>query len=206
MNSEQSFWTRLGKHRLIFGYAMCVISLFFARQELFLPGIGLAVIGIALRVWSAGYIHKNEQVTTGGPYALTRNPLYLGSFLFGLGGMLAIRVWWLLAVYVVGFFAFYYPTMRSEEAYLQGKFGGEFEAYRNRVPFFLPWKRPAGGGSTPSRTNVPVREGVEPPPAGSGDFSFAGVMRNKEHRYALGSVTFLLILEGVVRLRVYLGH
>lgn len=184
MNSEQSFWTRLGRHRLIFGYAMCVISLLFARQELFLPGIGLAALGIALRIWSAGYIHKNEQVTTGGPYALSRNPLYLGSFLFGLGGMIAIRVWWLLAVYVIGFFAFYYPTMRSEEAYLLGKFGDEFEAYRKRVPFFLPWKIGAGVG----------------------DFSFSSVMRNKEHRYALGSVIFLAILEGVVRLRAFLGH
>ena len=204
MNSELPFWTRLGRHRLIFGYAMCIVSLIFARRELFLPGIGLAVVGILWRIWSAGFIHKNQQVTMSGPYALTRNPLYLGSFLFGLGGMIAIRVWWLMAVYVVGFFAFYYPTMRSEQAYLQGKFGDEFEAYRKRVPFFLPWKRPAGGGSTPSRTNVPVREGVEPPPAGAGDFSFSSVIRNKEHRYALGSVAFLLILEGVVRLRAFL--
>jgi len=184
VNSKQFDWTRLGKHRLIFGYTMCVVSLFFAQQELFLPGIGLAALGIALRIWSAGYIHKNEQVTTGGPYALSRNPLYLGSFLFGLGGMLAIRVWWLLAVYVVGFFTFYYPTMRSEEAYLQGKFGDQFDAYRKRVPFFLPWKIGSGAG----------------------DFSFSSVMRNKEHRYALGSVTFLLVLEGVVRLRAFLGR
>ena len=183
MNDEpQSGWTRLGKHRLIFGYAMCIASLVFARRELFLPGIGLAVVGILWRIWSAGFIHKNEQVTMGGPYALTRNPLYLGSFLFGLGGMIAIRVWWLMAVYVVGFFAFYYPTMRSEEAYLQGKFGDEFEAYRRRVPFFLPW-------------NIS---------AGLGGFSFSSVVRNKEHRYAFGSVAFLLILEGVVRLRAFL--
>ena len=176
--------SRLGRYRLVFGYAMCLASLILVRQELFLPGIGLAVLGTALRVWSAGYIHKNERVTTGGPYAICRHPLYLGSFLFGLGGMLAIKVWWLLAVYLAGFFAFYYPTMRAEEAYMQTTFGGEFEDYRRQVPFFLPWK---------------IGSGV-------GDFSFSSVVRNKEHRYALGSVAFLLILEGVVRLRAFLGR
>jgi len=178
-----STWTRLGKHRLIFGYVMCVVALVSARQELFLPGIGLALLGIALRIWSAGCIHKNQQVTTGGPYSLTRNPLYLGSFLFGLGGMIAIQVWWLTAVYIVGFFAFYYPTMRSEEAFLQNKFGDQFEDYRKRVPFFFPWKVASGAG----------------------EFSLSGVMRNKEHRYVLASVVFLLMLEGAVRLRAFLG-
>lgn len=184
MKSEQSAWTRLGKRRLVFGYVMCLVALIFAREELFLPGIGLAVTGIALRIWSAGYIHKNQQVTTGGPYSLTRNPLYLGSFLFGLGGMLAIRVWWLMAIYVVGFFAFYYPTMRSEEAFLQNKFGDEFEAYRKQAPFFFPCKIASGAG----------------------EFSFRSVMRNKEHRYVLASVAFLLMLAGVVRLRAFLGN
>lgn len=172
------------KYRLLFGYAICLASLLFARRELFLPGIGLAMLGIALRIWSAGHLHKDRRLATGGPYAFCRNPLYLGSFLLGLGGMIAIRVWWLLAVYVLGFFAFYYPTMRSEEEFLLDRFGDEFETYRKRVPLFLPLKIGSG----------------------SGNFSFSNVMRNKEYKCAAWSMAFLAVLEGVIRLRAVLGR
>ena len=153
------------------------------RHELFMPGIVLALVGIALRFWAAGHILKNSELTTSGPYALSRNPLYLGSFIFGLGGITAIRVWWLLAVYAVGFMAFYWPTIRREERGLLQRFGDKYRAYRERVPVFLPLRFHLGEAR----------------------FSVRNVIGNREHLYALVSLLFLLLLEAVEEFRSFLS-
>ena len=98
----------------------------------------LVVPGVWLRGYAAGYVRKNAELTTTGPYAYTRNPLYLGSMLIafgfaGGGGKLG-GSWWLLAVL---FAAIYVPTIQGEEEYLRGHFAG-FEEYAAKVPRLLP--------------------------------------------------------------------
>ena len=61
----------------------------------------VAVLGVMLRGWAAGFIRKDRELTTSGPYAHTRNPLYLGSFLIGLGVVLAAGRWELLLLFAV---------------------------------------------------------------------------------------------------------
>ena len=184
MGCLKRVWLHVGKFRLAFGYAIGILCLALARQELFLPGIAIALSGIALRFWAAGYIEKNRRLIVDGPYALCRNPLYLGSFIMGIGAVLAIRIWWLLAVYIIGFAAFYWPTVHKEEQTLLDRFGDEYRAYRGQVPSFIPRK------SRP----------------GSSGFSISNVMRNREHRYALLSVIFLALLEAAEELRDFLAH
>src|ERR1044072_9508963 len=60
--------------------------LFFARPtpKMLLIGASVSLLGLALRAWAAGHIRKYAQLATSGPYAFTRNPLYLGRFLLGL--------------------------------------------------------------------------------------------------------------------------
>jgi hypothetical protein len=78
-----------------------------------------------------------------GPYAYTRNPLYLGSLLIGIGFALASRNWWVGIVLVVMFFAIYLPVIRGEEAFLRQKFP-EFAKYAQQVPRMLPRVTPSG--------------------------------------------------------------
>jgi hypothetical protein len=82
-------------------------------------------------------VRKNESLATSGPYAYTRNPLYLGSLLIGLGFALAAGSWWVVAALVVMFFAVYLPVIRDEEAFLRRTFP-EFDEYARLVPRMFP--------------------------------------------------------------------
>src|SRR5580698_9130912 len=54
-------------------------------------GIGYILAGLLIRLWSNGYAIKNDKLTTSGPYAFVRNPLYLGTFLIAIGFVIALR-------------------------------------------------------------------------------------------------------------------
>ena len=97
----------------------------------------LVVPGVWLRAYAAGYVRKNAELTRTGPYAYTRNPLYLGSLLMGVGFCIAARSWWVGVALVLMFFAIYLPVIRDEESFLRQKFP-EFEEYARRVPRMLP--------------------------------------------------------------------
>ncbi len=114
----------------------------------------LVAPGVWLRGYASGYVKKNAELTVTGPYAYTRNPLYLGSMMiaFGFAGAAAS---WIVFVALTGLFAaIYLPTIRGEEAYLREHFAG-FDAYAKRVPRLLPRiriKREAGAGGGFSRS------------------------------------------------------
>jgi protein-S-isoprenylcysteine O-methyltransferase Ste14 len=101
-------------------------------------GGGIAVFGLALRAWAAGHIRKNAQLATSGPYAYTRNPLYLGSFIMGLGFTIAAGRWWLGLFFAALFLGIYLPVMRVEAATLAELFGEDYKCYAERVPLFFP--------------------------------------------------------------------
>lgn len=118
----------------------------FARPTplLLVVGVVLAVIGLLIRGWAAGTIHKNTVLTTGGPYAYTRNPLYLGSSLMGAGVGIATGRLWLFAGFVVLFAWLYARTIRGEAAHLESLYGDEFRSYAAQVPAFVPRLTPYG--------------------------------------------------------------
>jgi hypothetical protein len=95
------------------------------------------VLGLGIRALASGHVRKNESLATSGPYAYTRNPLYLGSLLIGLGFSLAAGSWWVVAALVVMFFAVYLPVIRNEEAFLRRTFP-EFDEYARLVPRMFP--------------------------------------------------------------------
>jgi len=112
------------------------------RVYSFLVGIPLCAAGLALRAWAAGHLRKNESLTTSGPYAWVRNPLYLGTLLMAAGCTVAAARPELVLLVVGVFFLVYQPVMEQEEQHLRKLFP-DFEAYASRVPQLIP-RRPRG--------------------------------------------------------------
>lgn len=143
------------KVRLGVAWLMVIPFLWFARPTptTLLAGGVLAAVGGWIRGWAAGHIRKDATLTVSGPYAHVRNPLYVGSFLVGLGVTVAGGE----PIFVVLFLSFYLlvysRTALAEARFLEEKFGDAYQAYAAQVPLFVPrpvpW-RPAGGTPVPS--------------------------------------------------------
>lgn len=122
-----------------------------SRGSLSLGSIVL-VLGFLLRGWGAGYLVKNDALTTAGPYAHVRHPLYVGTLLVGTGFALGTGGWWALAILVAfgsWFFGIYFPRKdRSEGARLEALYGEQYAAYRSAVPALWPRWRAYSTGST----------------------------------------------------------
>ena len=102
------------------------------------------MVGLALRAWAAGHLAKNERLTTSGPYAWVRNPLYLGTLTTAAGVALASRRWSLAVLFAAVFVFVYLPVVELEEQYLRVLFPA-FEKYAEAVPMLLPQGRRAPG-------------------------------------------------------------
>jgi protein-S-isoprenylcysteine O-methyltransferase Ste14 len=130
------------------GFAIAAVYLLFAEPTLarLATGALVALGGLALRAASAGHVQKNRRLATSGPYAYTRNPLYLGSAIAAIGFAIAGGRWWFLLLFAVFFAAVYVPVMRREQAHLTALFGEEYAAYARTVPFlwprWTPWRSP----------------------------------------------------------------
>ena len=164
---RRSLTGTLARWRVPLGYALAIFVFWIAdptSQSLALGG-AVAAVGEALRIWAAGHLEKGREVTTSGPYAFTRHPLYVGSSLMGAGFAIAsnsVAVAILIAVYLVVTIT---AAVRSEEAHLTEKFGGRYPAYRQG--------RAAGEARR---------------------FSLARALRNREYRALAGAIaTFVLL-------------
>ena len=159
------------KVRLRIGFLFAVAYLIFARPTpgSLLLGLPVAFIGLLVRAWAAGHIVKDAQLTTTGPYAHTRNPLYFGSFLLAAGFALAAH--WSLLLVVIALFAFIYgPTIETERAEISRRFPEAYPEYQANVPAFAPRLTPWRG-----------QTGAEP-------FSFSRYMRQREWQAGLAFV------------------
>ena len=101
-------------------------------------GGAVALFGLFIRAWAAGVIRKDAVLTTSGPYAQTRNPLYFGSLFLGLGMTIAGGQWLFVLIFVVFFAWIYTRTMRFEANLLRDKFGDAYRAWEEQVPLFFP--------------------------------------------------------------------
>ena len=138
-------WSRVARRiRVPLGFAFAVLYFWLARPSWSSLAFGAVLIipGLVIRAQASGHVRKNEALAMSGPYAHTRNPLYLGSLLMGIGFALAARSWWVGMALIAMFFAIYVPVIRSEEAFLRERFP-EFEAYAKAVPRMIPRLTPA---------------------------------------------------------------
>lgn len=141
---------RLSRFRVAAGWAAGALGLCLARPTLgsLAAGVPVALVGEVLRLWASGHLEKTRSLATGGPYAHTRNPLYLGSVLMALG--LAIASSSLAtALVAAAYLAAFYPAIIREEAeFLRGKFAPDYQAWASEVPAFLPRWSPGGRRSS----------------------------------------------------------
>lgn len=171
-------WSRVARRiRVPLGFAFAALYVWLARPTWQFLGAGsvLILLGLIIRALASGHVRKNEALATTGPYAYTRNPLYLGSLLIGIGFALAARSWWVGGVLVVMFFAIYVPVIRGEEKFLREKFP-DFEEYSRRVPRMLP------------RVTF-AKSGVE-----AGGFSTELYLKHREWNALLGSALLIAAL------------
>jgi len=133
-------WSKIAKRsRVPLGFAFAAFYLWLAKPLAvsILPGFVFIIVGLFLRALASGHVEKNERLATTGPYAYTRNPLYLGSLIMGIGFCIAARSLWIAGLMVLMFVAIYLPVIRAEELYLAQHFP-EFAEYARRVPRLLP--------------------------------------------------------------------
>jgi protein-S-isoprenylcysteine O-methyltransferase Ste14 len=95
---------------------------------------------VTFRVWSTLFIgaRKDSTLQQEGPYSVTRNPLYFGTFCFAVSAVLLCKSIALAAVMLVGFLFYSRFVIRAEECFLAGRYGREFSQYLQRTPRFLP--------------------------------------------------------------------
>lgn len=171
-------WSRIARRsRVPLGFAVAALYLWLANPLLVSLMFSLLFIvpGLIIRALASGHVEKNERLATTGPYAYTRNPLYLGSFIMASGFALAARSLWIAAILILMFVAIYMPVIRAEEAFLAQHFP-EFAEYARRVPRLAPNPTPPGKQHW--------------------NFSWRLYLKHQEYNATLGAVAILSALVG----------
>lgn len=156
-----------------FAFAGAYIWLAHPTKISIATGTIIAVTGLFVRALASGHVQKNEALTVSGPYAYTRNPLYLGSIVLAAGFLIAAKNWWLALIAAAMLFAIYLPVIRSEEAFLQSRFP-EFEEYARQVPRLFPRLRLVQSSSN--------------------SFSWHLYWKHREYNAAMGAVLMIVAL------------
>ena len=128
--------------------------------------------GLLLRGLASGHVQKDKQLTTSGPYAYTRNPLYLGSLMLAAGFAIAARSWWIVGIMLLTFALIYVPVVLGEERYLRRTFPG-YADYAHHVPRIFPRLTPYGSQQ--------------------GYYSFARYWKHREYQASVGCAAMLAI-------------
>ena len=183
--------TWVQRWRVPLGFVCAGLFIVLARPDRRSLAVGgaVALLGLGIRAWASGHIRKNARLAVSGPYAHTRNPLYLGSFILGLGFTVAASSSLLLFLILGGLFAslflgIYWPVMRVEAATLAEMFGEEYGRYAASVPLLFPRLTPYRAGE-----------------ASEVSFDPSLYMRYREYRAALG----LLLAWCVLALKTVLA-
>jgi protein-S-isoprenylcysteine O-methyltransferase Ste14 len=144
-------------------------------------GALIAMLGLLIRAWASGHLKKNQELTTSGPYAHTRNPLYLGTFIMGSGIALASGAWWFAALYVALYLLIYLPVMIAEAETLKQLFAGEYPNYSREVPLFVPRATPYQSGKSGAASSAR-------------QFAWSQYRKHREYRAVIGVAAALALL------------
>ena len=180
--SGRTGWQKIAQRiRVPLGFVVAAAFLWLASPSWVSMAESLLLVlpGLWLRAYASGYVRKNAELTTTGPYAHTRNPLYLGSMLIAFGFAGASGSWIIAIALAILFAVIYIPTIQSEEAYLRAHFASCEENARV-VPRLLP-------RITAART---VEAGAEE----RGHFSADLYRQHREYNSLMGAAAIYLAL------------
>jgi protein-S-isoprenylcysteine O-methyltransferase Ste14 len=172
-------WQKIAKRvRVPLGFAFAAFYIFFAHPTWtsLIAGGFVALLGVWIRAYASGYVNKNESLACTGPYAYTRNPLYLGSVVIGVGFAIAAMNIYIAVAMIVMYIAIYVPVISGEEAFLTSRFP-DFPNYMANVPRLLPRLTPARLGA-----------------GGSGSFSRELYLKHREYNALIGTAAMLCVL------------
>jgi Phospholipid methyltransferase len=176
--SERKFWMRW---RVRAGYPVGIAYWLLASptgHSIFFGAL-IAAFGLIVRGAASGHLRKDRELATAGPYACTRNPLYLGSAFLAAGFIVAGHSWIAGGLVAAYFAIFYYAVIRNEEEDLRARFGPVFDDYARRVPLFFP--------RSPSKSSVATPGPPHP-------FSWAQYSANREYKALAGAVAGIGVL------------
>jgi len=142
LNPLRRIWSKelRGKIRIWGSWIVIPLYLALVHQIPNWAGILTLAVGTGLRFWASGYLQKESRLCTRGPYAITRNPLYLGSLLVALSMPLGQAQWVLTLAVALIFLALFRAIVAKEEAVLATKFDPDYGIYRRQVPMFIGLK------------------------------------------------------------------
>jgi protein-S-isoprenylcysteine O-methyltransferase Ste14 len=160
---------------------LLVVGVFLAARPTvrsLLIGLAIAGLGLSIRAWAAGHIQKEKKLAVSGPYRHTRNPLYVGNFVLGIGIAVATDSWWGVGLFLLYFGLFYPPVIIEERDRMKRLFPAEYADYTTRVPLFFPRLKPSAGND-------------------EGRFRWSVYRKNREPRALLGTafVWALLVVK-----------
>jgi protein-S-isoprenylcysteine O-methyltransferase Ste14 len=182
------------------GFVLAPLLFISARPTLasLAAGAFVAIIGLAIRAWASGHLKKNQELTTSGPYAHTRNPLYLGTFLLGTGVAVGGGAPWFVAVFAAFYLLIYVPVMFAEAETMRGLFSEEYEIYGRQVPLFVPRFTPYRAASMTSDGTISYRSQA----GNQRQFDVSQYLRHREYRAAVGFVVVYALLAAKLALAI----
>ena len=183
--SGRTGWQKIARRiRVPAGFVVAAAFLWLASPTwtTMAESLVLVIPGLWLRAYASGYVRKNAELATTGPYAHTRNPLYLGSMLIAFGFAGASGSWIIALVLAILFAVIYIPTIQSEETYLRSHFAN-FDDYARAVPRLLP-------RVTPARLGSPEASAAED----RGRFSPALYWQHREYNSLMGAAAIYFAL------------
>lgn len=181
--SELRLKEMVNRFRVRTGLLVAVGVILLARPTWLsiLAGVSISIVALSIRAWAAGHLRKEKELAISGPYRYSRNPLYLGNFLLGIGIVVGSWSFWVLLVLGAYYVLFYPPIIKRERERLRRLFPDQYEEYGKKVPLFLPsFKRHSL--------------------VAQGKFSFSLYKKNKEYRAILGSLLIWLVLAAKILL------
>jgi len=176
MSPQPLTWARIARRiRVPLSFVATIVFVWLAKPtpSSIVAGTLVVLPGLGLRALASGHVQKDKQLTTSGPYAYTRNPLYLGSLLMAGGFAVAARNWWIVGMMLVMFVLVYVPVIAGEERYLRETFP-EYDDYARHVPRLLPR--------------------LTPHSVQRSDYSSARYWKHREYQASIGCAVLLAIL------------
>jgi protein-S-isoprenylcysteine O-methyltransferase Ste14 len=173
---NSSFQETMNRLRVRAGLFLALAVVLLARPTWasVLLGILISFLGLVIRAWASGHLRKEKALAVSGPYRYSRNPLYVGNFLLGIGITAGARSWWVLGL-CVAYYAIFYPMIiRRERERMKNLFPQQYSEYGKKVPLFFP----------SPRKHLPA----------NGRFSWSLYKRNREYRALLGTILVWLVL------------